>query len=547
MAPPEPAHTPRTVPDSATVQDVRNLAALVRRAADRDGGQRTALIWHDQRLTWAELDGQVDAVAAALRGLVDADPTSPPAQDADPAPQVPARVAIALPNVPEFAAAYFGALRAGLVAVPVNPGYTARELRHILDDSGPTILIAAPAVLDALGADAPRLRYVLGAGSGDRRSFSELLAFPAAPVQPRTGGEDLAVLLYTSGTSGAPKGSMLSHRALLANHLQLDELDPPPLGPDDVVLLTLPLFHSYGLNSGLGAVAHHGACGVLIERFDPADTLDQIVRHQVTAVVAVPPMYVAWSLLGEQLTRGFAGVRVAVSGAAPLDPATARRFTALAGLGVHEGYGLTETAPVLTTTLRQPVPKVGSIGKALPRVELKLVDAAGEEVSMEAGFDDDAADSPGTDPGQIIARGPNLFSGYWPDGRGGPDANGWWPTGDVAYADADGDLFLVDRLGELIIVNGFNVYPSEVELVLRAHPEVADAAAVGVAHPSSGRTVKAYVVRAADASVTAEELLAYCERHLARFKCPTAVEFVPQLPKSTTGKVRKSELERIYG
>jgi long-chain acyl-CoA synthetase len=530
--------TPFAVSDSATVQDVPNLADLARNAAVRDGG-KAALRWHDRELTWADLDAQVDAAAAALRALVDATP--PPDSDGPPGPvDAPPRVAIALPNVPEFASAYFGTLRAGLVAVPVNPGYTRRELRHILDDSGASILIGTPAVLDLVGSERPpTLRHAL----------AELPTAPADRVEPTTGGEDLAVLLYTSGTSGTPKGAMLSHRALIANHRQLAAIDPAPVGPDDVVLLALPLFHSYGLNSGLGAVAYHGACGVLVERFDPADTLAQIQRHGVTTVTGVPPMFVAWSLMSDRLARAFAKVRVAVCGAAPLDPDTARRFVEVAGRHIYQGYGLTETAPVLTTTLGRPEPKAGSIGHSLPEVEIKLVDADGEDVGGidEDDFDDDAAGSPGTDPGEIIARGPNLFSGYWPDGRGGPDADGWWPTGDVAYADADGDLFLVDRLGELIIVSGFNVYPREVELVLCTHDAVAEAAAVGVAHPYTGQTVKAYVVRAPGAQVTSEELIAHCERNLARFKCPTAVEFVPALPRSATGKVRKSELEREYG
>jgi long-chain acyl-CoA synthetase len=241
-----------------------------------------------------------------------------------------------------------------------------------------------------------------------------------------------------------------------------------------------------------------------------------------------------------------------VSGAAPLDPATARRFAEVVGRPVYEGYGLTETAPVLTTTLGEKEPKVGSIGRPLPDVEVKLVDAEGHVVGEidDEGIDDDGLgdldyDSPetaGTDPGVIVVRGPNLFSGYWPDGQQGPDADGWWSTADVAYADGDGDLFLVDRVGELILVSGFNVYPREVELVLAGHPAVVEAAAVGVPHPYTQQTVKAYVVRAPGATVTAEELIAYCERNLARFKCPTAVEFIPELPKSATGKVRKGEL-----
>jgi long-chain acyl-CoA synthetase len=533
------------------VQDVANLADLVRRAAHRRG-DRPALRWHDREQTWVELDAQVDAVAAGLRALADtARPAgSPPAGAGPGSAGVAPRVAIALPNVPEFAAAYFGTLRAGLVAVPVNPGYTGRELHHILADCGATALIGTPPVLDAVNVDPPASllhTFALGEASAGRRLFRELLAPAEAPVEPTTGGEDLAVLLYTSGTSGAPKGAMLSHRAMIANHEQLAAIEPPPIGPDDVMLLMLPLFHSYGLNTGLGAVAYHGACGVLLERFDPDDALKQIARHKVTTVIGVPPMFVAWSLMGERLASAFSGVRIAVSGAAPLEADTVRRFAAATGRPIFVGYGLTETAPVLTTTIGEAAPKAGSIGRSLPQVEIKLLDSSGEEVGADDDFDDDSPGSPGTDPGEIVARGPNLFSGYWPDGQGGPDADGWWPTADVAYADGDGDLFLVDRLGELIIVSGFNVYPSEVELVLATHADVVEAAAVGVPHPYTGQTVKAYVVRTEGATATAEELIAHCERNLARFKCPTTIEFVPSLPKSTTGKVRKSELERIYG
>jgi long-chain acyl-CoA synthetase len=526
------------------------------------GANRPALRWHDRVIAWGELDAQVDAVAAALRGLGSADNRADAAASSDrraSSAVVAPRVAIALPNVPEFATAYFGALRAGLVVVPVNPGFTARELRHVLVDTGAETIIGTPAVLAAVETvQAPALRhaYTLGEAIGDgaaaARPFSDLLAAPSTPGQTTAAGaEDIALLLYTSGTSGVPKGAMLSHRALLANHAQLAAIEPQPMGATDVVLLTLPLFHSYGLNTGLGAVAYHGACGVLVERFDPADTLARIRTHGVTVVVGVPPMFVAWSLMGDRLATGFGGVRVAVSGAAPLDVATARRFAEVVGAPVYEGYGLTETAPVLTTTMGEKDPKVGSIGRPLPDVEVKLVDAEGQVVGAvdDEGIDDeafefeyDSPESPGTDPGVVVVRGPNLFSGYWPDGHGGPDADGWWSTADIAYADADGDLFLVDRVGDLIVVSGFNVYPHEVELVLASHPAVVESAVVGMEHPYTQQTVKAYVVRRPDATVTAEELIAYCERNLARFKCPTAVEFVSELPKSATGKVRKGEL-----
>jgi long-chain acyl-CoA synthetase len=500
-------------------------------------------------MTWAELDGLVDGAAKALRRLV------PP-----PAARHPARVAIALANSPDFAVAFLATLRAGLVAVPVNPAFTAPELRHVLADSGAAVLICTEPVRDLVAG----VRDDLPALTAVHTDLPTAAGGPAAAPAPDA--DDLAVLLYTSGTEGHPKGAMLSHRALLANHEQIGRIDPPVVGPDDRVLLALPLFHAYGLNSGLGAVAYHGACGVLVERFDPAAALETIARHQVTVVIGVPSMFLGWSLLPDRSPGGRAGaaagqggavdlgaamasVRVAVCGAAPLEADTATRFTEATRRPVFVGYGLTETAPVLTSTLASPAAKVGSIGTPIPGVELRLVGATGEDLWRDGSAELDDEDdldlefsSPGTDPGEIVVRGANLFSGYWPDGRDGPDAEGWWATGDIAYADEDGDLFLIDRVGELILVNGFNVYPYEVELVLSGHPGVAESAVLGVPHPDTGQAVKAYAVRAPGSTVTAEEVLAHCERNLARFKCPSAVEFVETLPHSAIGKVRKTLL-----
>ncbi|MFG1741406.1 AMP-binding protein [Micromonospora chalcea] len=524
------------VPDSATVQDAAessapNLADQVRRAA-AERGDRAALHWRERTLTWSELD---DAVTATARALV---------ADAPPAAGTghPPRVAVAFGNTPDFVVTYLAALRAGLVAVPVNPALTARELRHVLTDSGAAVLVGAPEVTGRVDrAELPGLRAV---------HTTPPVGSDAGPVRfPARSGDDLAVLLYTSGTEGRPKGAMLSHRALAANHDQTDRIEPPVLGPDDVVLLALPLFHAYGLNTALGAVVRHGATGVLVDE-PAAGTLDEIARHRVTVLVGVPSMFLTWAEAERDPAAALTSVRVAVCGAAPLPPAVGARFTELTGHPVHVGYGLTETAPVLTSTLVGGEPKPGSIGRPLPGVELRLTGADGAELWRDGvpadEPDDDEMDLSdelaGTDPGQIVVRGENLFAGYWPDGRGGPDPDGWWATGDVAYADGDGDLFLVDRLGELILVNGFNVYPHEVELVLQAHPGVAESAVLGVPHPRTGETVRAYVVRAAGPPVTADDLLAHCARNLARFKCPTAVEFVDSLPYSAIGKVRKTEL-----
>ncbi len=472
--------------------------------------------------TWAQLDALVDATARGLRalGLEPGD-----------------RVGLRLGNTPDFPVAWFGALRAGLVAVPVNPGYTEVEVRTQLGDCGARALVTAPAAdLDALRAGLPGLEHVLLAEQGqDGPGTLAGLQVAGGPPLPAAspagsvgGSEDLAAVLYTSGTSGVPRGAMLSHRALLATLASSASIDPPVVAPDDVVLLVLPLSHVYGLGAALGMVARQGATGVLVERFDPVETLADVRRHAVTCLVGAPPMYVAWSML-PGVGDSFSSVRLALSGAAPLPPDVLHRVLDATGQHVFEGYGLTETAPVLTSTLVSEVAKAGSIGRPVPGVELRLLDEDGREV--EEG-----------DPGEIVVRGANLFSGYWPDGADGPDGDGWWATGDVAYADDDGDLFLVDRRRELVLVSGFNVYPREVEDVLLRHPDVAEAAVIGIPHPYTGESVKALVVPRDGARLRADDVIAHCARSLARFKCPTAVEVVDDLPHSATGKVSKGRL-----
>ncbi|MEU4216065.1 AMP-binding protein [Actinoplanes sp. NPDC026623] len=480
-----------------------------------------ALLAGESVITWAELDERVEVAAGCLAaGTAPGD-----------------RVALVLGNTVDFAVAYFAILRAGLVAVPLNPGYTPDELTFALTDCGAVRVVAEDSALGGLRLSGGVAVPVTGLRSGPR----------AAP-HPAT-GDDLAVLLYTSGTSGRPKGAMLTHRALAANHDQLARIEPPVLGAADVVLLAIPFFHAYGLNTGLGAIAHHGACGVLVDRFDPGQTLDLIAEHQVTAVVGVPSMYAAWSLV-PTARESLSTVRTAVCGAAPFDPADAARFTAATGRTVMIGYGLTEAAPVLTTTAVSDRDKVGSIGRPLPGVSLLLRTADGAvlwsdgDVTAESSdeLDLDLEASGGTDPGEIVVRGDNLFSGYWPDGRDGPDADGWWGTGDIAYADADGDLVLVDRIGELILVNGFNVYPAEIERVLGSHPGVAEAAVIAIPDGLTGQAPYAYVVSALDPAPTPAELQVYCAGQLARFKQPTGIELVPELPHSAIGKVRKGAL-----
>jgi len=508
-------------PSWTAARSTGNLADLVRRAA-QEVPDKTAFAFQQLRLSWEQTDALVDSAARGLLdlGLAPGD-----------------RVALQLGNTPDFPVVYFAVLRAGLVAVPVNPGYTAPELHSVLEDSGARVLVTSAAGAQLLPEEGPAgLEHVVVAGGGaapGSRTLEALLAVPAGPVEAGAGGEDLAVVLYTSGTTGRARGAMLTHRALLANLDQCAAIDPPVMEREDVVLLVVPLFHVYGLNGVLAMVARQAATGVLVERFDPVETLEELRRSEVTCVIGAPPMYVAWSMLSD-VGDAFSSVRLALSGAAPLPRDVLHRVLDVTGHYVFEGYGLTEAAPVVSSTLLSEVAQPDSIGRPVPGVELRLLDASGRVV-------DDG------EIGEIVVRGANLFSGYWPDGAGGPDADGWFATGDVAYADAGGDLHLVDRRRDLVLVSGFNVYPREVEEVLLAHPDIEEAAVLGIPHPYTGESVKALVVVRAGARLTVDEVLAHAGRSLARFKCPTAVEFVSDLPYTATGKVSKGRLRELAG
>ncbi|GAB3455122.1 AMP-binding protein [Actinophytocola sediminis] len=495
-----------------------NVADLVTEAAARVP-DRPALV--DQAtgrtLTWQQVDGAASAFAAILwqRGIVPGD-----------------RVAIVLPTSAEFVVALFGVVRAGGIAVPASVGSPPAELGRLLADSG-AAYVTGP-------ADEPPDVTVLPipdvtAGAPEIDDLDQRA--------PR-GGEDIAVLCYTSGTAGVPRGVMLSHRALLSNVEQCAALNPPPVTSTDRVLLAVPMFHAYGLGPGLLQVAAAGATAVLLETFGVERALAACAEHRVTALVGVPAMYQAFAAApAERLAEAMATVRLLTSGAAPLPPSVLAAITAATGLPVFEGYGLTETGPVLTSTLVGGVAKPGSVGRPLPGVELALVDSDGRPVGdvpdedEQGWFDDDEPET-----GRVAARGPNLFSGYWPDGAHGPDDDGWFRTGDVGYLDADGDLRLVDRANDLIIVNGFNVYPNEVERVIEELAEVAECAAVGVPDERTGESVKAVIVLAPGASLTEDDVREHCTAGLARFKVPRTVEFVDALPYGVTGKVRRASL-----
>ncbi len=439
------------------------------------------------------------------------------------------RVGLRLPTSVDFVVAFFGALRAGAVVVPLSPQVPGPELEKLLEHSGAKVVVqreADEALPDGVSGLTP---------GGDPDGGEDADAGRA--------GEDIAVISYTSGTTGPPRGVMLSHRALLANLEQISAVDGV-LEHDDRVLITIPLFHVYGLGPGLLQATAVGATAVLSERFEPQRTLDDCAEHRVTSITGVPTMYGEFAALGaDELRRGLATVRRMTSGAAPLHPKVLTAIREATGLDVYEGYGLTECAPVVTSTLVTGYPKPGSVGRPLPGIELRLVDSDGTDQAVPLDPDDvdDVFEADG-ETGLVSIRGANLFSGYWPDGGQGPDAEGWFRTGDVGYLDTDGDLHLVDRANDLIIVNGFNVFPREVEAVIDELPEVTEAAVVGVVDERSGEAVKAFVVPAAGASLSEQQVVDHCAAHLAGYKVPHAVEFAESLPHSATGKLRRLRL-----
>ena len=499
-------------------------------------------------VTWAALEEEVARVATGLgaAGLVAGQ-----------------RVMIAMGNRIEFVTAYLGVLRAQVVAVPVNPRSTAGEVARMIADSGSRIVVADAetvgtvreavahvvaalageggdphAALDAdlvSRASEPRV-YVLGAEPQDgEQAYDALRAAAPRPVPALPDPEKLACLLYTSGTSGRPRAAMLTHRALVANIEQAGRVEPPMIHGDDVVLAVLPLFHVYGLNAVLGGVLRHRAKLVLVDHFDPQSTLDLIDDEAVSVVPVAPPVFAYW-LPEEQLSERLGPVRLMLSGSAPLSAEVIERFSDATGIPIHQGYGLTEASPIVTSTLCSQELQTGSVGAALPGIEIKLLDDLGHEPE-------------GDDPGEIWIRGANLFSGYWPDGEDGPDADGWWGTGDVGFLDESGDLFLVDRLKELVIVSGFNVYPVEVEEVIREVTGVAEAAVIGIDDPATGEAVVAYVVPSAAGDAPGDDLAGavrdHCAQRLARFKQPSRIEVVDELPLTVTGKVQKGQLRGI--
>jgi len=341
--------------------------------------------------------------------------------------------------------------------------------------------------------------------------------------------DDLAALIFTSGTAGSPRAAMLSHGNLMANLEQGRSTDG--INEHDVVFGVLPVFHIFGLNVVLGLTLARGATVVLVQRFDPFTALETITERGITVIPGAPPLWLAFSHFDDAPADSFATVRLALTGAAKMPEEATRHLQQRFGLILREGYGLTEASPVVTSSAGL-TPKVGSVGKVLAGMQVRLVDENG----------DDALEG---DSGEIWVKGPNVFKGYLDEPEATArvlTADGWLRTGDIAVVDDDGYLYLVDRAKDLVIVSGFNVYPAEVEEVLMEHPDVLEVGVVGVPHPHTGEAVKAFVVLKPGATAHEDTLVSWCLDNLARYKCPAKILFVDQLPRNLSGKLLRRSL-----
>ncbi|MBA2518004.1 MAG: long-chain fatty acid--CoA ligase [Solirubrobacterales bacterium] len=490
-----------------------NIAGIVPASAARHAG-RTALRLGDAEISYASLDDAVAQVAGLLRerGVGAGD-----------------RVAVMLPNLPPFAFAYYGALRLGAVVQPMNVLLKRREVSFLLNDAGAKVIFAFEGLHEhaAAGAATTGAQLILVAFDG----FDAVLeqADPVTEVVSRR-GDDTAVLLYTSGTTGSPKGAELTHDNLRRNfEISAGLFD---IGPDDVTLGVLPLFHSFGQTCGLNTAISSGACLTLLPRFDPGQALEMLEAHRVTICEGVPTMYAAMVDHPDAQVRDFSRLKVCISGGSAMPVAVLHACEERFSCPLLEGYGLSETSPVASFNQPGLVRKPGSIGTPIEDVEMRVVDEHDREVLVG-------------EVGEILIRGHNVMKGYWhePQASAHELRGGWMHTGDLARVDEDGYYFIVDRKKDMIIRGGLNVYPREVEEVLYEHPAVSEAAVVAVPHALLGEDVGAAVVLKAGAQVSERELRTFVRDQIAVYKHPRHLWFVEELPKGPTGKILKRSID----
>ncbi len=493
-----------------------NLAILGERHLERNG-EYGAVRFGDQVRTNAEMLGRSTRLAGALVDLG--------VRPGD-------RVAVMLPNSMEVPVAYGGILRCGGVVVPMVFLLAIPEIAHILADAAPKAIFTSPDFLPNVragmeGLDDPPAVILVGGEAEETLAYEDLLGGDRLAIVDRAPG-DLAVISYTSGTTGRPKGVMLTHRNLLFQ--AENSAAVTSLQDGDVSLSCLPLAHLFGLGNTLVAQLFK-VYGVILEWFTSEGVFDAVQRYRVNSTAFVPTMIQLMLADPRFDDVDWSSLRFAVIGAAPLPVEVAEEFERRSGVRVLQGYGLTETSPAVSVQRLEDPPKPGSAGRPVPNVDVAIRDDAGNDL-------------PPGKQGEICVRGPNVMAGYYglPEETARAIVDGWFHTGDVGYLDDDGFLFITDRTKDLIIRGGFNIYPSDLEGVLHEHPTVMECGVVGVPDPTMGEEVKAYVVLRPGTEASEDELLDHCRTHLATYKCPRWVSIVDELPKTAVGKVLRKDL-----
>ncbi len=495
-------------------------------------GSQPALTFYDKTITYAELAAAVNRFASSLqaRGVQKGD-----------------RVAIMLPNCPQYVIAYYGILQAGAIVTQVNPMLVERELAYLLKDSGAKMIVIYeplyPRLAAVRGETAVEQAVTVSLGAppsvalaeGDV-TFDKFLAAGSGvvrpvPIEPM---HDVAVLQYTGGTTGRSKGAMLTHRNIFANVLQCAEFFKGTfeLGKERY-LTVIPLFHVFAMTSGMNLAIYQGAENILLPRFELKEVLETIRDKQPTVFPGVPTMYVAITNTPGVEQYGISSIKTCNSGSAPMPLELMRDFESKTGAVVLEGYGLSEASPVTHCNPPFAARKPGTVGIGMPLTEYKVVDVATGTQELPPG-----------EVGELIIRGPQVMKGYWnmPEETAAVLRDGWLYTGDLASIDEEGYVTIVDRKKDLIIAGGYNIYPREIEEVLYEHPAVREAAAIGVPDPYRGETVKAIIVLKDGQQASEEDILAHCRKNLAAYKVPRIIEFRTELPKTNVGKILRRAL-----
>ncbi|MBO8156213.1 MAG: fatty acid--CoA ligase family protein [Bacillaceae bacterium] len=495
----------------------------------KDNLTKTALYFQGKETTYQELEGAITKFAASLKELG--------FQKGD-------HLALVVGNTPHFVIGLYGALRLGATVIPINPIYTPDELTYIINNGDVKGIITLDILMEKfekMDSDLSKVEhYIIAETNPDLqfdhsplspklKSFTQLVQDGNLDFErPVIDDEDVAVILYTSGTTGKPKGAMLTHKNLYSN--AKDVSNYLAITPEDRVIATLPMFHVFCLTVALNAPLISGGTVLVVPKFSPEAVFSLAREQRATVFAGVPTMYNYLLQYPEGKPSDFESIRLCVSGGASMPVALLENFEKKFSCQISEGYGLSEASPVTCFNPLDRPRKAGSIGMSIVNVENKVVDENGEEV-------------PVGEVGELIVKGPNVMKGYYkmPEETAATLKDGWLYTGDMARKDEEGYFYIVDRKKDMILVGGYNVYPREVEEVLYGHPDVAEAAVVGVPDPNTGEAVAAFVVAKHD-RLTEEELKAYCKEHLAKYKIPASITFMEELPKNTTGKILRRAL-----